>query len=99
MTFIYNNQLTSIDVSANTALTALNLSDNQLTSIDVSANTALTSLYLEGNPDLTCIQVNQTQLNAIPSSWNKDSGASYSLDCSDIMQEKPTFLIIILNNI
>ena len=36
------NQLTSIDVSANTALTYLSLMNNQLTSIDVSANTALT---------------------------------------------------------
>ena len=36
------NQLTSLDVSNNTALTNLNCTFNQLTSLDVSNNTALT---------------------------------------------------------
>ena len=38
------NQLTSLDVSKNTALEILFCSDNQLTSLDVSKNTALTEL-------------------------------------------------------
>tara|TARA_B110000879_G_scaffold193104_1_gene259692 strand:- start:739 stop:1311 length:573 start_codon:yes stop_codon:yes gene_type:complete len=41
---VNGNQLTSIDVSKNTALTRLNCSINRLTSIDVSKNTALTNL-------------------------------------------------------
>ena len=45
----YVNQLTSLDVSDNTALTYLNCSNNQLTSIDISNNTALTYLYCSGN--------------------------------------------------
>jgi len=31
---------------------------------------------------LSCIQVNQTQLNAIPPAWHKDSNVSYSLNCN-----------------
>jgi len=40
----HNNQLTSLDVSNNTALTSLYCFGNQLTSLDVSNNTALTDL-------------------------------------------------------
>ncbi|MEG2096115.1 MAG: hypothetical protein RRY73_05490 [Alistipes sp.] len=42
--FCYSNELTSLDVSQNTALTALYCHTNQLTSLDVSKNTALTIL-------------------------------------------------------
>ena len=51
-----NYQLTSLDVSSNTALTNLNLYNMQLASIDVSANTALTTLNVGGN-QLTSIDV------------------------------------------
>ena len=44
-----SNQLTTLDVSANTALTFLMCNSNQLTSLDVSANTALTYLYCHSN--------------------------------------------------
>ena len=44
-----SNQLTTLDVSANTALTFLKCDSNQLTSLDVSANTALTYLYCHSN--------------------------------------------------
>lgn len=39
------NQLTTIDVSKNTALTKLDCSENQLTTLDISKNTALGTLY------------------------------------------------------
>ena len=51
-----SNQLTSLDVSANTALTFLMCNSNQLTSLDVSANTALTYLYCHSN-QLTSLDV------------------------------------------
>ena len=44
-----NNQLTSLDVSKNTALNVLDCANNQLTSIDVSKNTALNVLYCANN--------------------------------------------------
>ena len=56
------NQLTSLDVSNNTALEVLNLDDNQLTSLDLSKNTALTYLTCWDN-ELTSLDVsNNTAL-------------------------------------
>ena len=51
-----SNQLTSLDVSLNTALVLLDCHSNQLTSLDVSLNTALKSLYC-GNNQLTSLDV------------------------------------------
>tara|TARA_R110000850_G_scaffold273392_3_gene409767 strand:+ start:8500 stop:10476 length:1977 start_codon:yes stop_codon:yes gene_type:complete len=53
---IHWNQLTSLDVSTNTALTFLACGGNQLTSIDVSQNTALTFLDFNFN-NLTSLNV------------------------------------------
>ena len=62
----FNNQLTSLDVSKNTALTYLDCHSNQLTSLDVSKNTALTQLYCKNN-QLTKLDVSKntalTELN------------------------------------
>jgi hypothetical protein len=44
-----NNQLTNLDMSANTALTELQCALNPLMSLDVSANIALTNLYCANN--------------------------------------------------
>jgi hypothetical protein len=43
------NQLTSLDVTQNTALTYLKCSNNQLTTLDVTQNTALTYLFSNHN--------------------------------------------------
>ncbi len=56
--FCSGNQLTSLDVSKNTALTYLGCSGNQLTSLDVSKNTALTELYCYSNK-LTSLDVSK----------------------------------------
>ena len=50
------NQLTSLDVSHNTALTYLNCSINRLTSLDVSQNAVLTNLQYDSN-QLTSLDV------------------------------------------
>jgi Leucine-rich repeat (LRR) protein len=52
------NQLTSLDVSKNTALTGLMCENNQLTSIDVSKNTALFVLHCNNN-QLTSLDVSK----------------------------------------
>ncbi len=44
-----DNDISSLDVSNNTALTLLECTNNNLSSLDVSNNTALTSLYCSGN--------------------------------------------------
>ena len=53
-----NNQLTSLDVSQNTALIYLGCSNNQLTILDVSQNTALETLRCSNN-QLTSLDVSQ----------------------------------------
>ena len=59
----YINQLTSLDVSNNTALIRLECSCNQLTILDFSNNTALINLYCSWN-QLTSLDVsNNTKLS------------------------------------
>ena len=48
-----SNQLTTLDVSKNSALTSLNCYTNKLTTLDISKNTALTSLSSGANPFTT----------------------------------------------
>ena len=55
---LYENNLTEIDVTQNTALTYLHSGRNQLTEIDVTKNTALTYLH-SGSNQLTEIDVTQ----------------------------------------
>ncbi|MDC0204304.1 DUF4983 domain-containing protein [Flavobacteriales bacterium] len=66
-----SNQLTSLDVSSNTALTYLNCGTNQLTSLDVSNNTSLYSLWCDDN-QLTILDVsNNTTLTYLICYWNQ----------------------------
>ena len=69
LSFLYN-QLTSLDVSRNTALTELRCDYNQLTSLDVSRNTALTYLDCNNN-QLTELDVSRnTELTELDCSGN-----------------------------
>ena len=63
----HTNNLTSIDVSANTKLTYLNLGRNKLTSINVSENKLLQQLYLQNNSFSTSITV--TDHNYLRTLW------------------------------
>ena len=77
---VFDNNLTSLDVSANTALESLDVSNNHLTSLDLSANTALTNLTasfnqlteldLEANAALTILDVVGNQLTSLDVSAN-----------------------------
>ena len=73
-----SNQLTTLDVSANTALTFLKCDSNQLTSLDVSANTALTYLYCHSN-QLTKLDVSA---NTALTNLSCSSNSLTSLDVS-----------------
>ena len=79
-----NNSISQLDISDNTSLQLLTITNNQLQSIDVSIITdiiQLNTLAVENNP-LDCIQVNEDQLNNIPSQWTKDTEDVYALDCN-----------------
>ena len=56
--YCYDNQLSSLDVSQNTALQKLDCYQNQLTSLDVRQNAALTYLNC-GNNQLTSLDVRE----------------------------------------
>ena len=71
MLYCSSNDLTSLDVSKNTALTELDCSWNLLTSLDVSKNTALTSLNCSSN-QLTSLDLsNNTALTELNCHSNK----------------------------
>ena len=75
-----DNQLTTLDVSKNTALTTLDCSKNQLTALDVSQNTALkwlscsynqlTTLDVSKNTALTRLDCRKNPLKALDVSKN-----------------------------
>lgn len=75
--------LTSINVLDFEKLNNLNVSQSKLDSLDVSDNIVLQYLNTTGTP-LGCIQVNQDQLNSIPSGWVKDESTVYATDCSAV---------------
>ena len=59
------NQLTSLDVSANTALISLNCQNNSITSLDLSNNTDLYELWI-GSLELTSLDIsNNTDLSIL----------------------------------
>ena len=76
----YSNQLTSLDVSKNTALKYLSCNDNQLTGLDVSKNTALTELRCYRN-QLTSLDVsNNNSLKYLECYYNQLTGLDVSMN-------------------
>lgn len=81
------NQLTSLDISANTALIFLNCQNNKLTVLDISANTALvgllcgvnqlTSLDVSANTALSNLDCFHNQLTSLDVSANINLGSLY----------------------
>ncbi|WP_338841597.1 T9SS type A sorting domain-containing protein [Flavobacterium ginsenosidimutans] len=85
------NKLKSLDVSKNTLLFSLECASNQLTSLNLKNgnNTALLTnrITFKGNPDLTCITVDD--VNYANTNWasNKESYAFFSnYDCATVVK-------------
>ena len=83
------NELTSLDVTKNTALEALYCNFNELTTLDVSKNTALQQLHCYKNQLTTLDVTNNTALiilncynNQLTSLDVSNNTALYYLDCS-----------------
>jgi plastocyanin len=76
------NSFTNLDVSNNLLLTDLLVFDNDLISLDISGSTGLINLMAKGNTNLSCIQVNQTQLNQPPVGFDIELNTRLSLDCN-----------------
>ena len=77
-----DNELTSLDISSNTALTTLDCSYNRLTVLDVGNNTALNHLYCSGN-SLTGLELGNN--SALRSLWC-DSNQIETLDVSNNLE-------------
>ncbi|WP_163409445.1 leucine-rich repeat domain-containing protein [Flavobacterium ajazii] len=85
--YCYNNQLTSLNVSANTAMQYLYCDNNQLTSLDLSANTSLrylecisnrlTSLNLSKNWGLKLLACTNNQLTSLNLANGNNTNFSY----------------------
>ena len=76
------NQLTSLDVSQNTALTILWCDNNLLTNLDVrnGNNTNFTEFISTNNPNLTCINVDDVTFST--TNWTDiDSQHYFSANC------------------
>ncbi|WP_084679076.1 T9SS type B sorting domain-containing protein [Flavobacterium reichenbachii] len=86
--FCDNNQLTSLDVSKNTSLNDFACANNQLTSLNLkngnNTQLSVSSLFLNSNPNLKCIQVDDSNYSNSNWSASKDASASYSNNCNII---------------
>jgi Leucine-rich repeat (LRR) protein len=82
------NQLTTLDVSVNAALVGLYSNSNQLTSLNLknANNVKFAYLNLIDNPNLSCIQVDDS--NYFDTNWaaKKDKNASYNTNCTSYTQ-------------
>ena len=96
-TFANNPNLTSVtiffcntrtlDISQNPSITSLSLGETSFESLDLSNNN-LTNFSISHDPPsrvdhelLTCIKVNQEQLDNIPATWEKEDSMNYAIDC------------------
>ena len=78
------NSLSTLDVSANTLLTNLVCNDNQLTSLDVKNgnNINMVTFNALGNPNLSCIEVDNAAWSNSNWAFDIDATASFSENCS-----------------
>ncbi|QLC66671.1 leucine-rich repeat domain-containing protein [Flavobacterium sp. LPB0248] len=75
-----NNQIRTLDLSKNTKLTSISIGGNKLVNLNLKNgnNTIVQSLYLVGNPNLTCIQVDDVAYANKNWADRKDATATYS---------------------
>ncbi|AUC85094.1 hypothetical protein CW731_07230 [Polaribacter sp. ALD11] len=80
---LYKTLITSLDVSQNPVLTYLFIRNSKLINLNVANgnNSNFTYMGTDGNPDLTCIQIDAGFTPASPI-WNKDITANYSTNCN-----------------
>jgi len=81
-----NNVIATLDLTTNSALSFLECYNNSLTALNVAngnnANISFTDFDATGNPNLTCIQVDNPTYSSSNWSAGIDATASFSLNCS-----------------
>ena len=96
---IENNNIENLDLSQNSNLRHLFVPKNRLRNLNLKNgnNTSLRSMYAQDNPDLFCIQVDDTayansRICEGPSNgWCKDETTHYNEDCQLGIQELTAF--------
>jgi hypothetical protein len=80
----HDNQIESLDLSENSGLTILHCSDNRLIALNIKNgnNDNLTDFDAINNPELDCIQVDNSVAALANTNWLIDETASYSEDCT-----------------
>lgn len=86
---ISGNDLTFLDLSHNPNLGVLFLSGNSLSFLNLKNgnNTNLSELHTQGNPDLHCIEVDDSAWstsNWVGGNYWFDSGVVFAIDCSNL---------------
>ena len=82
---VSGNQITHLDLSQNNALFSINCDTNQLECLNVKniTNTSFLDLSAAGNPNLTCIEVNDVAYAT--ANWIEiDAQTSFSDNCSNL---------------
>ena len=96
---ISQNELISLDASQNPNLKTLYCFSNKLTSLNLKSgnNTLLTTMWALINPNLTCIQVDNSTFSTNASDWSEDFMVSYSENCGvlgiDPIETKPKIIL------
>ncbi|NQX98180.1 MAG: T9SS type A sorting domain-containing protein [Flavobacteriales bacterium] len=83
----WGNGLTNINVSLNTALTRIYCQNNALTSLNIANgnnNNFIGVLTATGNPNLTCVQVDNVSYSTTNWPNGIDATASYSTNCGTV---------------
>ncbi|MCE4565062.1 T9SS type A sorting domain-containing protein [Maribellus sp. CM-23] len=85
---IQNNLLIDLNLSKNPYLTNIYANNNQLTSLNLqNGNNSNMSIEVRNNPDLLCIQVDDSVAAYRYSNWHKNAYAAFSEDCSGYVPE------------
>jgi len=85
-----SNQLVELDLSHHTALAFVKLYSNKLQSLNIknANNSSITTFDATSNPDLICIQVDDstaaTAGTGVYVDWQKDNTTTYNVDCQSI---------------
>lgn len=77
------NNIENLDVTTNVALSTLLCNDNAFLTLNIKngSNATLTNFNATNNPNLFCINVDDTIVGNIPGTWQKDAIASYNSNC------------------
>ncbi len=78
------NPIRDLDISKNVALKALYCLWNELISLNLKNgnNATLQTMLARGNPNLSCIQVDNVENSNTYHNWTKDATANYNTDCN-----------------